>query len=92
VGIPTIWDSFQQMKEIASHCHNLRVGMSQWSKSTGKDINKAPFFTEQTVRDIAGHNFNPGEAVPMLASAQRGISILTCRPKLAQEVETIKDF
>ena len=66
--------------------------MSQWSKTTGKDIDKAPFFTEQTVKDIVSLNFNPGEAVPTFSSAQRGISILTCRPKSAQEVESIKDF
>jgi hypothetical protein len=66
--------------------------MSQWSKTTGKDIDKAPFFTEQTVKDIVSLNFNPGEAVPTFSLAQRGISILTCRPKLAQEVESIKDF
>ncbi len=76
-GIPAIWDSFQQIKEIASHRHNLQVGMSQWSKTMGKDINRAPFFTEQTVKDIVGLNFNPGEAVPTFASAQRGVSILT---------------
>ena len=58
----------------------------------GKDIDKAPFFTKQTVKDTVGLNFNPGEAVPTFASAQWGISILTCRPKLATEVETIKDF
>ncbi len=58
----------------------------------GKDIDKAPFFTEQTVKDIVGLNFDPGEAVPTFASVQRGISILTCQPKLAQEVESIKDF
>ena len=38
-GIPTIWDAFQQTKEIGSHRHNLQVGMSKWSKDTGKDIN-----------------------------------------------------
>ena len=91
-GIPTIWDSFQQTQEIASHRHNLRVQMSKWSKETGKDIDKAPFFTEQMVKDIVSLNFNPGEAVPTFSSAQRGISILTCHPQLAQEVETIKDF
>ncbi len=66
--------------------------MAQWSKTTGKDIDKAPFFTEQTVKDIVGPNFNPGEAVSTFALAQRGISILTCWPKSAQEVESIKDF
>jgi hypothetical protein len=66
--------------------------MSQWSKRTGQDINKAPFFTEQTIKDIVNLNFNPGEAVTTFSSAQRGISILTCRPKPALEVETIKDF
>ncbi len=79
-GIPTNWDSFQQTREIASHRHNLRVGVSQWSKITGKDIDKAPFFTKQMVKDIVGLNFNPGEAVPTFTSAQRGISILTCCP------------
>ena len=91
-GIPVIWDSFQQTCKISSHLHNLRVSMSQWSKTIGKDIDKAPFFTEQTVKDIVSLNFNPGEAVPTFSSAQRGISILTCRPKSAQEVESIKDF
>ncbi len=86
-GIPTIWDSFQQTKEIALHCHSLRVGMSQWSKTTGKDIDKAPFFMEQTIKDIMGLNFNPGEAVRTFSSAQRGISILTCHPKSAHDVE-----
>jgi hypothetical protein len=90
--IPTIWDSFQQTKEIASHRHSIRTQMSKWSKETGKDIDKAPFFTEQTIKDIVSLNFNPGEAVPTFTSAQRGISILTCRPKSAHEVETIKDF
>jgi hypothetical protein len=66
--------------------------MAQWSKTTGKDIDKAPFFTEQTVKDIVGLSFNPGEADPTFALAQWGISILTCRPKSAQEVESIKDF
>jgi hypothetical protein len=91
-GIPIIWDSFQQTKEIALHRHNLRVGMSQRSKNTGKDIDKAQFFTEQMIKDIVSLNFNPGEAVPTFSSAQWGISILMCRPKSAHEVETIKDF
>jgi hypothetical protein len=90
--IPNIWDSFQQMQEIASHQHNLQVSMTRWAKETGKEINKAPFFTEQTIKDIVGLHFNPGEAVPTYGLAQRGVSILTCRPKTAHEVETIKDF
>jgi hypothetical protein len=92
VNIHTIWDSFQQMQEIAAHHHNIRIAMTTWAKQTGKEIDKAPFFTEQTIKDIVGLNFNLGEAVPAYASAQRGISILTCRPKTAHEVETIKDF
>jgi hypothetical protein len=80
-GIPRIWDSFQRTKELASHRHNLRMDMQRWSKQEGLDINKAPFFTENSMKDIVGLKFNPGEAVPTFASAQRGISILTCRPK-----------
>ncbi len=66
--------------------------MFKWAKDTSKDINKAPFFTEQMVKDIVGLHFNPGEAVPTYSLAQQGISILTCHPKSAHEVETIKDF
>jgi hypothetical protein len=66
--------------------------MTRWAKQTGKEIDKAPFFMEQTIKDIVGLNFNPGEAVPTYGLAQRGVSILTCRPKMAHEVETIKDF
>ncbi len=89
--IPLIWDSFQQTREIAAHRHNIRVSMTKWAKQTGKEIDKAPFFMDQTIQDIVNLNFNPGEAVPTYASAQRGVSILTCRSKTAHEVETIKD-
>jgi hypothetical protein len=80
------------MQEITVHPHNIRVTITTWAKQTGKEIDKAPFFTEQTIKDIVGLNFNLGEAVPAYASAQWGISILMCRPKMAHEVETIKDF
>ena len=62
--IPSIWDAFQQTKELAQHHHNLRVGMMTWSKQSGMDIDKAPFFTKATIKDIVNLNFNPGEAVP----------------------------
>ncbi len=91
-NIPTIWDSFQQTQEITPHRHNIRVAMIKWAKQMGKEIDKAPFFTKQMIKDIMGLNFNPGKAVPTYASTQWGISILTCSPKMAQEVETIKDF
>ena len=90
--IPPIWDAFQQTKELASHRHNIRAGMQRWSKRKGLDIDKAPFFTENSIKDILSLNFNPGEAVPTFASAQRGISILICRAKTAQEVEKIRDY
>ncbi len=44
------------------------------------------------VKDILGLQFNPGEAMPTYFLAQWGISILTCHPKSAHEVETIKDY
>jgi hypothetical protein len=90
--ITNIWDLFQQTHEIASHWHNLRESMTRWAKQMGKEIDKAPFFTEQTIKDIVGLNFNLGEAEPTYSLAQWGVSILTCRPKTAHEVETIKDF
>ncbi len=92
VNIPTIWDSFQQTREIALHRHNIRGTMTKWAKQTRKEINKAPFFTEQTIKDIMSLIFNLGKVVPTYASMQWGISILMCRPKTAHEVETIKDF
>ncbi len=66
--------------------------MMTWSKRTGMDIDKAPFFVEATIKDIVNLNFNPGKAVPTYSSAQRGISILTCRPKSVHKVKLIKDF
>ena len=65
--------------------------MTKWAKQTGKKIDKAPFFTEQTIKDMVTLNFNPGDDVLTYASAKRGLSILTCRPKTAHEVELIKD-
>ena len=62
--IPPIWDDFQQTKELASHHHNIRTGMQKWSKQKGLAIDKAPFFTENSIKDIVGLNFSPGEVVP----------------------------
>jgi hypothetical protein len=64
--------------------------MGKWAQKYGSEINKAPFFTEQRVKDIVGLQFNPGKGVAHFSSAQCGISILTCRPKSAVEVEQIK--
>ncbi len=50
--ISSIWDAFQQTRELAQHRHNLHVGMMAWSKQTRMDIDKAPFFTEATIKDI----------------------------------------
>ncbi len=91
-NIQPIWDAFQHTCKIASHQHNIRVAMFKWSKQTGKDIDKAPFFTKQTIKDFVGLQFNPGEAMPTYSSAQWGISILTCHPKTAHKVKIIKDF
>jgi hypothetical protein len=91
-NIPTIWDLFQHTREIASHQHNIRVAMFKWSKQTGKDINKVPFFSKQTIKNIIGLQFNPDKAMPTYSSAQWGISILTCHPKTAHKEITIKDY
>jgi hypothetical protein len=61
-------------------------------QANGKEIDKAPFFTEQTIKDIVNLNFNPGKGVPTYVSTQWGIFILTCRPKMVYKVETIKGF
>ncbi len=91
-GIPTIWDSSMQTWEIVSHRHNLRVTMFKWAKDTGKDIDKSPFFTKQTLKDIVSLQFNPGEAIPTYSLAQRGIAILACHPKSAHKVKMVKDY
>lgn len=88
--IPNSWDKFQHSKELLSHRHHIRTSMEKWARQFGYEIDKAPFFTEQTIKDIVGLQFNPGEGVAHFSSAQRGISILTCRPKSAVEVEQIK--
>ncbi len=58
----------------------------------GLDINKAPFFTKDSIKDILSLNFNLGKAIPTFSSAQGGISILICRAKTGQEVEKNRDY
>lgn len=88
--IPRIWYIFQTTKEITSHRHHLRTVMERWAKQTGHEIDKAPFFMETTVKDIVGMHFNPGEGVAHFSSAHQGISILTCQPRSAPDIELIK--
>ena len=89
-GIPVIWDRFQHSKDLSAHRHHIRTAMESWAQTKGYEIDKAPFFMEQTIKDIVGLQFNPGEGVAHFSLAQCGISILTCRPKTVVEVEQIK--
>ena len=88
--LPKIWAMFQTTKSTKIHRQYIMQAMREWSKMTNLEIDTAVYFTDQTVDDIVTLNMVPGDCVAAFETADRGISVLACRPRSAAAVERIK--
>ena len=86
--IPRIWSVFQRTKEYDTYRHELE------RRHHGIKIDKGLYFDNAPLESIAKLQFNPsgmGVGVAMWETADRGLSILICRPKTLAEVERIRE-
>jgi hypothetical protein len=54
-------------------------------------IDTSIYLEQETIKAIVELRFNPGEGVAHLASASKGLSILTCRARTTQETERVRE-
>ena len=90
--IPDIWRVFQSTKLVATWRSYLTLKMAKWEETNrGGGIDQSPCFTDELFRALVKLEFNPGEGVALYSSRQKGLTILCCRPKTAEEVEFIRE-
>ena len=54
--------------------------MREWARTNDIQINRIVYFDKITMDDIVKMEFCPGTPTAYWATAEQGISILTCRP------------
>ena len=85
---------FQHTKEYDTYRHELETVMMAWSRQQGIEIDKGMYLDNAPLESIAKLQFNPagtGAGVAVWESADKGLSILICRPKLLGEVERVRE-
>ncbi len=90
--LPQIWRHFaaSKVKQVEIHRRQLQKLMEEWSRNYRTKIDTI-FFEQKTIEDIIHLQFNPGEGIAQYRTAERGISILVCRPRGIEETERLRD-
>ena len=65
--------------------------MKQWAYDRRIQIDQSIYLKQETVKAIVELRFNPGEGVAHLASASKGLTILTCRARTTAETERVRE-
>jgi hypothetical protein len=64
--------------------------MRLWARSHDVQLNRSVYFAKATMDDIAKMEFGLGTPTAYLNTAEQGISILTCRPRLGNEAADLR--
>jgi hypothetical protein len=90
--IPRIWRHFaaSKVKQVEIHRRQLQKLMEDWSHNYRTKINTI-FFKKKTLEDIINLRFDPGEGIAQYRTAERGITMLVCRPRGIEETERLRD-
>jgi hypothetical protein len=64
--------------------------MKQWARSHDVQINRSIYFEKASMDDITKMEFGPGTPTAYLNTAEQGISILTCRPRMGNEAAELR--
>ena len=68
--------------------------MEQWGKDKGVEIDMGMYLEDESLKAFAQLQFNPsgsGAGVALAQSADKGLSLLLCRPRTLAEVERLRD-
>jgi hypothetical protein len=88
-GLPEIWDYFKSTKEVDTKRTQLVEDMKKWATANEVQMNPGIYFNKTCMDDIVKMDFCPGTPTAYLSTAEQGISILMCRPRLGNETDNI---
>jgi hypothetical protein len=89
-SLQPIWQYFKSTKELDAQRTQLLEEMKQWARQNDVHIHRNIYFDKATMDDITKMEFGPGTPTAYLATAEQGISILACRPRLGNETADIR--
>ncbi|KAL3771739.1 hypothetical protein ACHAWU_010050 [Discostella pseudostelligera] len=92
--IPAIWHTFSTSKDFDSYRVEIEKRMEKWGRDKGVEIDYGMYLEDDSLKAIAQLQFNPsgsGAGVALAQSADKGLSILLCRPRTIAEVERLRD-
>jgi hypothetical protein len=81
-------------KDFDMYHNEIDTWMDKWSKDKGVEIDTGVYFEDETLKAFSQLQFNPsgsGAGVALAQSADKGLSILLCRPRTLAEVERVCD-
>lgn len=86
-SIQPIWGLFAQTKSFETQRLTIKDSMIAWARRYNVTINRGIFLTKSTIDDFINLRFNPSGGVAYYATAEKGMSILLCRPRAGDERE-----
>ena len=92
--IPAIWHTFSTTKDVDIYRSTIERRMEKWAKDKGVEIDLGMYLEDETLKAISQLQFNPsggGAGVALAQSADKGLSILVCRPRSLAEIERVRD-
>ena len=89
-GLQPIWGLFTQTKNVDTARLHIKTAMRRWATRFHVNIHKGLLLSKATIEAIRDIHFNPGGGVAYFATAEKGISILTCQPKSGEERDSVR--
>ena len=92
--IPSIWYTFSTTRDFDLYRGAIERKMEKFSKDKGVEIDLGMYLEDESLKAIAQLQFNPsggGAGVALAQSADKGLSILLCRPRSLAEIERVRD-
>ena len=85
--IQRLWATIQGVKQDEIVRTEVRRGMDDWATMKGEQIEAGVFLPKDIVECIRKVTPCPGEPIPTMANADKGIGPLACRPWRSEEIE-----
>ena len=89
-SLQPIWSYFRSTKEVDAQRTQLLEEMRKWARNHDVQLNRSVYFEKATMDDITKLEFGPGTPTAYLNTAEQGISILTCRPRMGNETADLR--
>jgi len=92
-NLPDIWEVFNATKgeNMDAYCKHIYARMKHYAYDRRIQIDSSVYLEQETIKAIVELRFNPVEGVAHLSSESKGLSILACRARTAQETERVRE-